>query len=71
MSISKDFDPRRLSVDDRLSLIEVLWDSLSPEDVPIPEWHKQELDKRMKSYEAGEMKTYSWEEVKQRLKLDE
>jgi putative addiction module component (TIGR02574 family) len=39
----------RLPVNERLQLVEEVWDSIaaSPEDVSIPEWHKAEIDRRL------------------------
>jgi putative addiction module component (TIGR02574 family) len=63
------FDFSGLSAQERLDLIGALCDSLSPEEIPVTEEQKQELDRRMKAFEAGEMKSSSWEAVKHRLKL--
>lgn len=66
MSIQAEF--QRLPVDEKVKLIQDLWDQItvSPEDLPIPEWHKHELEKRQKqaSPDPGE----DWELVKQQLK---
>ena len=39
----------RLPAADRLQLLEDIWDSLTvtPEEVPVPDWHKAELDRRL------------------------
>ena len=44
-----------LSPDEKLDIIEALWTSLnqSPELIPLPEWQKQELDRRQAEYEAN------------------
>lgn len=40
---------QELSVADRLRLLEEVWVSLSanPEAIPVPDWHRGELDKRL------------------------
>jgi putative addiction module component (TIGR02574 family) len=40
---------------ERLKLVQEIWDSLSatPEDVPIPKWHQEELDRRLDKPEPG------------------
>jgi len=40
---------RELSIIDRLRLIDEVWMSLSahPEVIPLPDWHRGELDKRL------------------------
>ena len=54
-----------LSPDEKLDIIEALWTSLnqSPELIPLPEWQKQELDRRQAEYEANPGPLLSWEEV--------
>ena len=44
---------------DRLDLIEQLWASLDPEDVPMPDSHRVELDRRLDAADrqAWEMTT--------------
>jgi len=50
----------------RLELVEEIWDSLTPEQVPVPEWHKAELDHRMDHPAPGARK--SWDEVRKTLR---
>ena len=54
-----------LSPDEKLDIIEALWASLnqSPELIPLPEWQKQELDRRQAEYEANPGPLLTWEEV--------
>ena len=51
---------------EKLDLIEALWDSLEPDAVPMPHWHKDILDER----EATDDQTDgdAWAAVKARLK---
>jgi putative addiction module component (TIGR02574 family) len=58
----------RLPADQRLKLVEDIWDSLaaSPTDVPVPQWHLEELDRRLANPE--ERATLTWEQVEARLK---
>lgn len=55
----------QLSDDDRLRLIEALWDLIPPDaDLPLhPDW-AAELDRRVTALEHGAEKTISWEEVR-------
>lgn len=57
-----------LPPDQRLQLVEDIWDSLaqSEQSVPVPDWHRQELDRRLA--DPREDATLSWDEVQQRLK---
>ena len=39
----------RLPLKERLQLVEEVWDSIAatPEAVPVPDWHREELDRRL------------------------
>jgi putative addiction module component (TIGR02574 family) len=60
----------KLSPEDRLQLIEELWESLrrQPEAVPLTEAQRKELDRRLDEIDRGEAETIPWDEVKQRLR---
>ena len=67
-----DFDSlRRLSVAERLQLVEDLWDSIAsetPDEVfPLSPELAAELDRRVADVRAGREKTYSMEEVFDRV----
>jgi putative addiction module component (TIGR02574 family) len=53
---------------ERLELVEEVWDSLaaSPDSVPVPEWHKAELD-RILDHPLPEP-SLTWEEVQAKLR---
>lgn len=57
----------RLPPEERIALLGEAWDSIaaSPDDVPIPEWHVQELERRMADPDPQFL---SWEEVRTRLR---
>src|SRR5205085_9611310 len=59
----------RLSVADRLTLLEEIWDSIAAtaEDVPLTEAQKEELDRRLAAHQADPQARSPWEEVKARL----
>jgi putative addiction module component (TIGR02574 family) len=57
----------RMSAEDRLRLIEEIWESLSPPP-EIPESHKKELDRRLAACESDPTAGAPWEEVKARLR---
>ena len=39
------------------------------EEVPtIPDWHYEEIERRMQAHLSGDGKTYTWEESKARIK---
>ena len=58
-----------LSVEKKLELLGELWDSITPTaaEVPVPEWHIEELDRRKREYELNPSIGISWEEAKQQI----
>jgi putative addiction module component (TIGR02574 family) len=59
----------RLDVAERLELIGQIWDSL-PEaeaDLPLPDWHRRELERRRAAAEADPGAGIPWEVVKAHL----
>jgi putative addiction module component (TIGR02574 family) len=60
----------RMTIDERLRLIEEIWDSiaLTPEEVPLTDAQRAELDRRLDAYEANPRAGSPWEVVKARLK---
>jgi len=61
---------RKLDVSERLLLVEEIWDEIarSNEELPLPEWQKKELDKRLEAYDRGEIETIEWHHVHEDLK---
>jgi putative addiction module component (TIGR02574 family) len=60
----------RLSGLERLELIAAIWDSIpdTQEALPVPEWHRQELERRLAAAEATPGAGTPWEEVRARLR---
>jgi putative addiction module component (TIGR02574 family) len=58
-----------LSPEDRLHLIEALWDSLSasPEFVPVTEPQRKELARRRRMHARNPGAARPWEEVRRKL----
>ena len=58
-----------LSVEQRLGLIAELWDSIpnSLDEFPVPEWHREELNRRLAAAEADPDAAIPWEEVKKQI----
>jgi putative addiction module component (TIGR02574 family) len=59
-----------LTVEQRLELIALLWDSIPDtlEAMPIPKWQRQELERRLADADAHPDTGIPWEEAKARLK---
>lgn len=56
---------RRLPVDERLELIEQVWDEISPGELPIPDWHREELDSILD--DPNDVPNIPWEKARKRL----
>jgi len=56
-----------LSVEERISMVEKIWDSINPDHVQISTSHEEELDSRLNRYKSGETTFYSWTEIKNEL----
>jgi putative addiction module component (TIGR02574 family) len=58
----------RMSTEDRLRLLEDIWESLSPpQQLEIPESHRQELDRRLAAADANPDAGSPWKDVRTRL----
>ena len=67
MSVSlKSLGIDQLSVEERLALVEELWDSIaeSTGKLPLTEAQQAELDRRLAEHEAHPDDVVSWEDVK-------
>jgi putative addiction module component (TIGR02574 family) len=55
-----------LPVPERVQIVEDLWDSIarSNADVPIPQWQKDELDRRKQNFLCNPNAAQTWNEVK-------
>ena len=63
-------DILKLSVDERISLVQTIWDSIAAdtEVSEISEEHKKILDKRLEAHQNNPSNVASWEEVKENAK---
>jgi putative addiction module component (TIGR02574 family) len=58
----------KLSPEERIELAFDLWDSLTPADVPVPEWHLEVLRERLAEDERDPDGAIPGEEVLARLR---
>lgn len=66
------FEIEKLSVAQRLDLIGLLWDSIPDtlDVLPVPQSHKEELERRLAGADADPGAGIPWEVVKSRLRAD-
>ena len=57
-----------LSADEKIDYIQALWGHFSehPEDVPVPDWHREVVADRLAAHRRGEI-TRPWREVREEL----
>jgi putative addiction module component (TIGR02574 family) len=69
-SIPKAPELARLSVSDRLDLLDEIWASLAPEanSMPLPEWHEAEIKRRLAAFAADGNRGRTADEVFAELK---
>jgi putative addiction module component (TIGR02574 family) len=60
----------KLSVSERIQLVEDIWDSIAaePESIAITEVQRQELDRRLDNYNNNPQPGSTWDEVKKRVR---
>jgi putative addiction module component (TIGR02574 family) len=58
-----------LPIDERIQLVEDVWDSIAavPEAVPLTDAQRAELDRRLEAYHKNPTAGAPWEEVKARI----
>jgi putative addiction module component (TIGR02574 family) len=59
----------KLSLAERIELVEAIWDTIAanPASLPIPQAHREELDRRLKDLAGDPDAGSPWEEVRTRL----
>ncbi len=69
MRISDIHEITRLSTPEKILLVEDLWDSIASDEsaVPVPQSHKEELDRRLKRHESTPGNLLSLEELRTRV----
>ncbi|HSQ57953.1 MAG TPA: addiction module protein [Gemmata sp.] len=59
-----------LSKAEKLQLVEDLWDDIAanPDDIPVHEWQKEELDRRKNNLAENPQSALTWEEIVRRVR---
>jgi hypothetical protein len=67
MAIELQID--QLSLEEKLEIMEALWEDLRShaELMPVPQWHKDVLDRRERMLENGEASFEDWDSAKKRI----
>ena len=60
----------KLELSEKLLLVEDIWDSIaaSNAELPMPEWQKQELDRRHQEYKEEKLDLHDWKMVHEDLR---
>lgn len=60
----------RLSLSEKLLIVEDIWDSIAKNnnEIPLHEWQKKALDSRYKEYKSGKLQLYDWKTVHESLR---
>ncbi len=56
-----------LSADEKVELLDVLWESLEADRLPLTDAQRAELDRRLTLYERNPPPTIPWEQVREGL----
>lgn len=61
-----------LSVDEQIDYVQSLWDHIAakPEDVPVPDWHREILAERLAAHNPGKDQGTAWEEFEKDLSAE-
>jgi len=69
MRVSDISEIKKMSTPEKILLVEDLWDSIATDEseVPVPQSHMEELDRRLKRYEAAQGELLSLAELRIRI----
>lgn len=60
----------QLSVEEQIEYVQALWNRIiaaTPEQIPVPKWHLEALDKRLAEADAEPQDSVPWEAVQTQL----
>jgi hypothetical protein len=59
----------QMSLEEKLHALDLLWSDLCrhEKNIPVPQWHRDLLDKRARLTREGKAKFSSWESAKKRI----
>lgn len=58
-----------MTLPEKLELLEAVWSEIAsdPDQVEVPQWHKEILDERQRAFEEGRDKAIDWDEAKRQI----
>lgn len=59
---------KNLSIAERISIMEEIWNSLDKRDLSVTEAQKLEVNNRIETFKAGNSKFFTWEDIKTELR---
>ena len=56
-------------MEEKVEYVQSLWDRIAvhSEEIPVPGWHREILEKRLEAYQANPSEGRPWEEVRDEL----
>ena len=59
-----------LTPDDQIDYVQSLWDRIAakPDQVPVPDWHRQVIRQRIADQKASPSEGRPWEEVREEIR---
>lgn len=66
-------DILRLSIPERIQLVEDIWDSIAEasDSLPLTDGQRKDLEQRLEEYKKNPTDTRTWSQVRERLESDE
>jgi len=61
---------RKLPFQEKLDLLEMVWSEISPypDELEVPQWHKDILDERETALREGRTEILDWEDAKRQIR---
>ena len=59
-----------LPVEDKIDYVQFLWDRIAarPDQIPVPDWHRQVLDQRLATLKANPEAGRPWQDVRDEIR---
>ncbi|MBC8067339.1 MAG: addiction module protein [Deltaproteobacteria bacterium] len=64
-------DIHSLTAEQKLELIDRLWESLGPDDLELTSEQRTELDRRLDRLDSGELQEHAWEDVRNEMSRED